>query len=86
MAFEKIPVVPGDIITSVWGNHIQTQYDEAKAELDAHLADNAPNLRGNQIYHVEVVSSSGSETPEQGRIIFDMSQGKFFGGNGSGWV
>ncbi len=35
---------------------------------------------------VEVVSSSGSETPEQGRIIFDMSQGKFFGGNGSGWV
>jgi hypothetical protein len=35
---------------------------------------------------VEVISSSGSVTPEAGRIIFDTSQGKFFGGTGSGWV
>lgn len=41
MAFEKMTVIPGDIITSVWGNHIQTQYDEAKSELDAHLAEKA---------------------------------------------
>lgn len=35
---------------------------------------------------VEVVSSSVSETPDAGRIIFDTSQGKFFGGNGTEWV
>ena len=52
----------------------------------AHLADNAPNSRGNRIYHVEVISSSVSETPDAGRIIFDTSQGKFFGGNGTEWV
>ena len=40
----------------------------------------------NRSLKVEVVSSSVSETPDAGRIIFDMSQGKFFGGNGSGWV
>ena len=43
-------------------------------------ADHTKSLR------VEVVSSSGSVTPEQGRIIFDKSQGKFFGGNGSEWL
>src|SRR5690554_3812095 len=41
MAFEKMPVIPGDIITSVWGNHIQTQYDEAHAELETHKNDYA---------------------------------------------
>jgi len=93
MAFEKIPVVPGDIITSVWGNHIQTQYDEAKAELDAHKAESAIHKTSVVIrtetetkLKVEVVSSSVSETPEAGRIIFDTSQGKFFGGNGTEWV
>jgi len=40
----------------------------------------------NRSLKVEVISSSGSVTPEQGRIIFDTSQGKFFGGTGSGWV
>ena len=45
MAFEKMTVIPGDIITSVWGNHIQTQYDEAKSELDAHLADGASHSK-----------------------------------------
>lgn len=39
MAYQKIPVKSGDVISSNWGNHIQTQYDEAKADLDAHLAD-----------------------------------------------
>lgn len=39
MAYQKIPVQSGDVISSNWGNHIQTQYDEAKADLDAHLAD-----------------------------------------------
>ena len=55
-------------------------------KITSHLADTAPNPRGNQIYHVEVVSSSVSETPDAGRIIFDTSQGKFFGGNGTEWV
>ena len=62
-------------------------------ELAAHLADNTIHKTSDVIrtetetkLKVEVVSSSGSETPEQGRIIFDTSQGKFFGGNGSGWV
>ena len=40
----------------------------------------------NRSLKVEVISSSVSETPDAGRIIFDTSQGKFFGGNGTEWV
>jgi len=40
----------------------------------------------NRSLKVEVASSSVSETPDAGRIIFDTSQGKFFGGNGTEWV
>lgn len=65
----------------------------AASDFAAHLAESAIHKTSDVIrtetktkLKVEVVSSSGSETPEQGRIIFDMSQGKFFGGNGSGWV
>lgn len=32
MAYTKQTVGPGDVITSSWGNHIQTQYDEALAD------------------------------------------------------
>ena len=74
-------VVSKDDFNRIEGN---TQY--LKDEIDLHLVDNVLNSRGNRIYHVEVVSSSGSEMPKAGRIIFDTSQGKFFGGNGSGWV
>lgn len=66
---------------------------EVSQALDAHVAETAIHKTSDVIrtetetkLKVEVVSSSGSETPEQGRIIFDMSQGKFFGGNGSEWV
>lgn len=68
-------------------------YTQLADAVDAHLAESAIHKTSDVIrtetetkLKVEVVSSSGSETPEQGRIIFDMSQGKFFGGNGSGWV
>ena len=64
-----------------------------RAELDAHKADNTIHKTSNVIrmetntqLKVEVVSSSVSETPDAGRIIFDTSQGKFFGGNGTEWV
>lgn len=61
--------------------------------LNAHLAETAIHKTSDVIrtetntkLKVEVVSSSGSVTPEQGRIIFDTSKKKFFGGTGSGWV
>lgn len=61
--------------------------------LDAHAAESAIHKTSNVIrtetetkLKVEVVSSSVSETPDAGRIIFDTSQGKFFGGNGTEWV
>src|SRR5690606_31849698 len=124
MAYQKQTVVPGDVITSSWGNHIQTQYDEAvdyvdeqlanippppvtsvngktgdvqltasdvgaptaqqhdqlEQKVDAHQADDTIHKTSDVIrtetgtkLKVEVVSSSGSESPEQGRIIFDMS-------------
>ncbi len=64
-----------------------------QAELDAHLADNMIHKTSDAIrtetttpIKVEVVSSSVSATPDAGRIIFDTSQGKFFGGNGTEWV
>lgn len=64
-----------------------------QAELDAHVAETAIHKTSDVIrtetetkLKVEVVSSSVSETPDAGRIIFDTSQGKFFGGNGTEWV
>jgi len=64
-----------------------------QAELDAHLAESAIHKTSDVIrtetktkLKVEVISSSVSETPDAGRIIFDTSQGKFFGGNGTEWV
>lgn len=64
-----------------------------QAELDAHLAEIAIHKTSDVIrtetntqLKVEVVSSSVSATPDAGRIIFDTSQGKFFGGNGTEWV
>ena len=66
---------------------------EIKQELEEHKADDTIHKTSDVIraetetkLKVEVVSSSESETPEQGRIIFDVSQGKFFGGTGSEWV
>lgn len=54
--------------------------------ITSHINDGELNSNGNQIKHVEVVSSSESETPTAGRIVFDTSLGKFLGGNGSEWV
>ncbi len=34
MAYTKQTVGPGDVITSSWGNLIQTQYDEALKDMD----------------------------------------------------
>ena len=77
-------------------NVFTNDYKSVQQKIDdftSHLAESAIHKTSDVIrtetetkLKVEVVSSSGSETPEQGRIIFDMSQGKFFGGNGSGWV
>jgi hypothetical protein len=64
-----------------------------QAQLDAHVAESAIHKTSDAIrtetetkLKVEVISSSVSETPDAGRIIFDTSQGKFFGGNGTEWV
>lgn len=65
---------------------IDDEFTRHQAESAIHKTSDVIRTETNTKLKVEVVSSSGSETPEQGRIIFDMSQGKFFGGNGSGWV
>lgn len=57
-----------------------------EADISIHKTSDVIRTETETKLKVEVVSSSGSETPEAGRIIFDTSQGKFFGGNGSGWV
>jgi len=69
------------------------EFDAHVAEFDAHVAESAIHKTSDVIrtetktkLKVEVVSSSVTETPEAGRIIFDTSQGKFFGGNGTEWV
>jgi len=71
----------------------KTEFDAHVAEFDAHVAESAIHKTSDVIrtetktkLKVEVVSSSVSETPDAGRIIFDTSQGKFFGGNGTEWV
>lgn len=57
-----------------------------KADDTIHKTSDVIRTETNTQLKVEVVSSSVSETPDTGRIIFDTSQGKFFGGNGSEWV
>jgi hypothetical protein len=34
MAYEKTNIAPGQTISSVWGNTVQTQYDEAMKETE----------------------------------------------------
>ncbi len=63
-----------------------TTVEAHKAETAIHKTSNVIRTETNTQLKVEVVSSSVSETPEAGRIIFDTSQGKFFGGNGTEWV
>ena len=57
-----------------------------KAESAIHKTSDVIRTETETKLKVEVVSSSVSETPDAGRIIFDTSQGKFFGGNGTEWV
>lgn len=74
-------------------NRIEGNTQHLKEDLDSHKNQNAIHKTSDVIrtetntqLKVEVVSSSVSETPDAGRIIFDTSQGKFFGGNGTEWV
>ncbi len=57
-----------------------------QAESAIHKTSDVIRTETNTQLKVEVVSSSVSATPDAGRIIFDTSQGKFFGGNGAEWV
>ena len=61
-------------------------YNSHLSESAIHKTSDVIRTETNTQLKVEVVSSSVSETPDAGRIIFDTSQGKFFGGNGMEWV
>jgi hypothetical protein len=83
----------GTTKTDVGLGNVDNVKQASKAEFDAHVAESAIHKTSDVIrtetktkLKVEVVSSSVSETPDAGRIIFDTSQGKFFGGNGTEWV
>jgi hypothetical protein len=65
---------------------LQQEVDGHKAETATHKTSSTIRNETSTSIRVEVVSSSVSETPDAGRIIFDTSQGKFFGGNGTEWV
>ena len=67
-------------------NELQQEVDEHKADDTIHKTSDVIRTETETKLKVEVVSSSESESPEQGRIVFDVSQGKFLGGNGSEWV
>ena len=80
-----------DDFNRIEGNVQELQ--NTKTELDAHLAESAIHKTSNVIrtetetkLKVEVVSSSVSETPDAGRVIFDLAEGKFKGGTGTEWV
>ena len=83
----------GDVPAAPDFNRIEGNTQYIKDELDAHVGESEIHKTSDVIrtetqtkLKVEVVSSSVSETPDAGRIIFDTSQGKFFGGNGTEWV
>ena len=96
----KVDWQPNDPVTEDDFNRIEQGIADAhekanivSGELDTHKADDTIHKTSDVIrtetetkLKVEVVSSSESESPEQGRIVFDVSQGKFLGGNGSEWV
>jgi hypothetical protein len=75
------------------GKTLEVELEDLAGDLTGHQAESAIHKTSDVIrtetetkLKVEVVSSSVSETPDAGRIIFDTSQGKFFGGNGTEWV
>ena len=70
----------------VSADHTHTNLDAHLAETAIHKTSDVIRTETNTQLKVEVISSSVSETPDAGRIIFDTSQGKFFGGNGTEWV
>ena len=83
----------GTTKTDVGLGNVDNVKQASKAEFDAHKSESAIHktsdvirMETNTQLKVEVVSSSVSETPDAGRIIFDTSQGKFFGGNGMEWL
>lgn len=71
-------------------NNTNNPHGVTKAQVGLGNVDNmsATSIRtdSGRALRVEVVSSSASESPDAGRIIFDTSEGKFFGGNGAEWV
>ena len=82
-----------DGVTDTDLNRIEGNTKQNHDDLESHKSESAIHKTSDVIrtetktkLKVEVVSSSVSETPEAGRIIFDTSQGKFFGGNGTEWV
>jgi len=65
---------------------VQAELNTHVAKSTIHKTSDVIRTETNTQLKVEVVSSSVSKTPDAGRIIFDTSQGKFFGGNGTEWV
>lgn len=90
---EITPVMIGAASQADFAAHLADNtnpHNVTKAQVGLGNVDNmsATSIRtdSGRALRVEVVSSSGSQSPTAGRIIFDSSQGKFFGGNGSEWV
>ena len=87
------PENPGDLVEADHVNQLYAEVNAIGQDVGAHKSESAIHKTSDVIrtetetkLKVEVVSSSVSETPDAGRIIFDTSQGKFFGGNGTEWV
>lgn len=74
--------------TAASSKAVKTAYDKAVSAYNLANSKANANIREDtsKTLKVEVVSSSGAVSPTAGRIIYDISQKKFFGGNGSEWV
>lgn len=77
---------PHNVTPQQIGAVSQEDFMSHKNESAIHKTSDVIRTETNTQLKVEVVSSSVSEAPDAGRIIFDTSQGKFFGGNGTEWV
>lgn len=69
LAYQKIPVQSGDVISSNWGNHIQTQYEEAKADLDNHANDDVRHITA-----AERSNWNAKETPAGAQAKADAAE------------
>ncbi len=79
MTYEPIQWQSTTLLSAPRFRHMETQYEEAAAYIDA-------NLRLNTALEFRVETTAAEPAGHAGRVIFDTTAGLFKGYDGSTWV